>query len=89
MNFLQQSSRVNDVVKLIIDTDMGYDVDDVGAVCIANMLQDRGEAKILAIVHNTGFDLGVGAISSINHYYGHDDIPIGAYKGPFANYRGN
>ena len=27
-----------DPVKLIIDTDMGFDVDDVGAVCIGNAL---------------------------------------------------
>lgn len=27
-----------DPVKLIIDTDMGFDVDDVGALCVANAL---------------------------------------------------
>ena len=74
-----------DQVKLIIDTDMGFDVDDVGSICIANALQDLGEVDILAIVHDTGFKLGVGAISSINNWYGHDDIPLGAYKGIFAD----
>jgi hypothetical protein len=38
----------------------------------------------LAIVHDTGFDEGIGGVSSINHYYGHDDIPLGAYKGAFG-----
>jgi hypothetical protein len=71
-------------VKLIIDTDMGMDVDDVGSICIANALQDLGEAEILAIVHDTGFRLGVGPISSINNWYGHD-IPLGAYKGIFGD----
>jgi inosine-uridine nucleoside N-ribohydrolase len=69
---------------LIIDTDMGFDVDDVGAVCMANALQKNGEAKILAIVHDTGFNKGIGGVSSINHYYGHDDILLGAYKGEFG-----
>ena len=32
-------------VKLIIDTDAGFDVDDVGAVSIGNALQDAGEAS--------------------------------------------
>ena len=73
-----------DPVKLIIDTDMGFDVDDVGSVCVAHALQDLGETEILAIVHDTGFKLGVGAISSLNNWYGHDDIPLGAYKGVFA-----
>ena len=75
-----------DAVPLIIDTDMGFDVDDFGAVCIANELMVRGEADILAIVHNTGFKLGIAGVSSINHYFGHDFIPLGAYKGEFARY---
>jgi len=63
---------------------MGFDVDDVGSVCLGNILQYLGEAEILAIVHNTGFLYGVGAISSINHYYNHDHIALGAYKGMFG-----
>ena len=73
-------------VSLIIDTDLGFDVDDTGAVCIANELMVRGEADILAIVHNTGFKLGIAGVSAINHYYGHDFIPLGAYKGEFARH---
>ena len=75
-----------DPVPLIIDTDLGFDVDDFGAVCIANELMIRGEANILAIVHNTGYKLGIAGVSSINHYYGHDFIPLGAYKGEFGKY---
>ena len=37
---------------LIVDTDMGFDVDDMVAVCLANALQDAGKANILAMVHN-------------------------------------
>ena len=54
-----------------------------GAVCLAHALALRGEAKLLAVVHNTGLDSGVGAISAINTYYGQPDLPVGAYKGPF------
>ena len=67
---------------LIIDTDMSGDVDDVGAVCVAHALMARGEAELLAVVHNTGIHEGVGAISAINSYYG-KHVPIGAYKGQF------
>ena len=72
-------------VQLIIDTDMSTDVDDVAAVCMANELMSMGEAEILAVVHNTGLPTGVGAISVVNHFYGRDHIPIGAYKGEFDN----
>eukprot|EP00937_MAST-01D_sp_MAST-1D-sp2_P002065 g2065.t1 len=72
-------------VKLIIDTDIGgggcKDVDDVAAVCLANALVDNGEAELLAVVHDTSPVQCVGAISVINHWYGRDDVPIGAYKG--------
>lgn len=70
-------------VRLIIDTDMSGDCDDVGAVCLAHALELRGEAELLAVVHNTGLDTGVGAISAINTYYGRPDLPVGAYKGTF------
>jgi len=71
-------------VPLIIDTDMGFDVDDVGSVCLGNALMDLGEADILAVVHDTGYYYGIGAVSVINHYYGHDKIALGAYKGQFG-----
>merc|ERR1712215_487951 len=72
------------IVKLIIDTDMDFDVDDVGAVCAAHAMADRGEVEILAIVHNAGYPRGIGAVSVLNHYYGRDDIPLGAFKGSFG-----
>ena len=72
-------------VKLIIDTDIGgggcRDVDDVAAVCIANALVDNGEAELLAVVHNTYPAACPGAISVLNHWYGHDNVPIGSYNG--------
>lgn len=71
-------------VRLIIDTDMGFDVDDVAAVCAAHALHDLGEASLLAVVHDTGFNKGIGAVSVINHYYGHDSVALGAYKGAFG-----
>lgn len=76
------TNSIDAPTQLIIDTDMSGDCDDVGAVCIAHALMMRGEAKLLAVVHNTGLDTGVGAISAINTYYG-QHVPIGAYKGPF------
>ena len=70
-------------VKLIIDTDIGgggcNDVDDVVAVCIGNALTDNGEAELIAVVQNTAPLECAGAISVLNHFYGRDDIAIGAY----------
>lgn len=75
----------SEAVPLIIDTDMSTDVDDVLAIAVAHALVASGEAELVAVVHNTGLPTGVGAISVINHFYGRDDVPIGAYKGKFDN----
>ena len=75
------STLVNSAgVPLIIDTDASFDVDDVVAVCMALALMDRGETDIKAIVHDAGIPEGIGAMSVLSHYYGHDDILLGAYK---------
>ena len=75
-------------VPLIIDTDMGFDVDDVMAVCMAHALHDNGEAKLLAVLHDSGYPGGIAAASVLSHYYGHDEeVSLGAYKGPFGHDR--
>ena len=70
--------------RIIVDTDMGFDVDDAVAVCLANALHMAGKAEILAVVHNTGCALGIGGVSAMNHFYHNDDIIIGAWKGRYG-----
>ena len=71
--------------RLIVDTDMSTDCDDVGAVCMANALMDAGEADLLAVVHNTGLLQGIGAVAAMNAWYGRDEqaVALGAYKGTY------
>ena len=47
--FLISVDHISGVVKLIFDTDMDFDVDDVGALCAAHGLVRLGEAEILAV----------------------------------------
>ena len=70
--------------RLLIDTDAGFDVDDVGALCVANALMDRGEVDIIAVGHTNAFVKGVGAVSALMAFYNHTAVPIGAYKGPWG-----
>jgi len=80
-------------VKLILDTDMGggacRDVDDVVALCTLHAMMDNGEVELLAVLQDTLPPLCAGAISVINHWYGRDGIPIGAYKGSGLTLAGN
>jgi inosine-uridine nucleoside N-ribohydrolase len=66
--------------KVIFETDMESDIDDAAALAILHRLADRGECQLLAVMHNTSDDFGVGVIDAIDTYYGRGDLRIGAYK---------
>ena len=68
-------------VKVIFDTDMITDFDDVGALACLHALADAGECEILATVSCTRGNASVGAIEVINRYYGRSELPVGAPKG--------
>lgn len=65
--------------KIILDTDMGSDCDDVGALALLNEYSNTGNAEILGIIYSSGaIPYGVGIIDAINRYYDNHEIPIGA-----------
>ncbi|MFC0436501.1 nucleoside hydrolase [Kutzneria buriramensis] len=64
--------------RLIIDTDIFADVDDVGALAIANAAHQAGDVRLLAVVVNTPSRWGAPAASAINTYYGNSHVPVGA-----------
>lgn len=68
-------------LKVIFDTDMITDFDDVGALACLHALADAGECEILATVSATRGNASVAAIEVINSYYGRGDLPVGAPKG--------
>lgn len=68
-------------VRVIFDTDMLTDFDDVGALACLHALADADECEIMATVSCTRGNASVAAIEVINAYYGRPDIPVGAPKG--------
>ena len=69
-------------VKIIFDTDMGSDCDDVGALALLHAYADMGRAEIIGTVYSSGkVPYGAGVTQAINVYYGRADIPVGAYFG--------
>ena len=70
--------------KVIYETDMCLDVDDVGALAILHAMADGGEVEILAVTFNEVHASGAAAIDAINTWYGRGDIPVGIYKGIIA-----
>lgn len=79
--FSCEKSMVHTPVKIIFDTDMGSDCDDVGALALLHQYADQGKVDILGCVYSSGrVPYGAGIVEAINIYYGRPDIPVGAYQ---------
>ena len=72
-------------VRIILDTDIGPDYDDVGAMAVLHALADKGEAIPLAVMASNKNDLVAPVIDVLNTYFGRPNLPIGAPKGEGAN----
>jgi len=75
-------ASVNDItpVKIIFDTDMGPDYDDVGALAFLHAMADSGNVEILATVASNKHELVAPSINVINTYFGRKELPVGAPK---------
>ncbi len=69
-------------VRLIFDTDMMGDVDDVGTVAVLHALADEDEVKLLAMGMSGKNPWSPLCLDSLNTYFGRPDIPIGMVRGP-------
>lgn len=80
-----QQPRGNAPVKVILDTDMLTDPEDVNALWLLNALADRGEAEILAcVVNGHEWNRASGAaVDTVNTWFGRPNLPLGAFKGGY------
>jgi inosine-uridine nucleoside N-ribohydrolase len=74
------SASHREPVKIILDTDMISDYDDMGAMACLHAMADAGECEILATVSCTRNNGSVAAVEICNTYYGRGDIPVGCSK---------
>ena len=66
--------------KIIYETDMCLDADDVGALAMLHGLANNSEVDLLAVCFNEVHPSGAAAIDAMNTWYGRGDIPVGIYK---------
>lgn len=78
---------VHGQVKIILDTDMGPDYDDVGALAMVHALVDKGEADLLATMACTNYEGVAKVLEIINTYFGRPQIPIGVARDYGVNLR--
>lgn len=63
--------------RVIFDTDIGNDVDDVLALGILHALATREQCELLAVTVTKGDELAGPFVDAINTFYGRGTIPIG------------
>ena len=68
------------IKNVILDTDLGSDVDDVGAVALANILHNQKIINLLCVTHTTSGLYGPLVCEAINQFYHNDNIPVAVYK---------
>ncbi|MBL8815908.1 MAG: nucleoside hydrolase [Planctomyces sp.] len=64
-------------VRLIFDTDIGNDVDDVLALGTIHALQTRGDCELLAVTITKDHPQCAPFVDAVNTFYGRGKIPIG------------
>ncbi|KAL6890395.1 inosine-uridine preferring nucleoside hydrolase domain-containing protein [Trichoderma evansii] len=69
---------------IILDTDLFSDVDDVGALTIANVLHNCGLADLRGIAISSPSHYGALGASALCTYFNNEDIPIAAFR-PLTN----
>jgi inosine-uridine nucleoside N-ribohydrolase len=72
-------------VKIIFDTDIAPDYDDVGAMALLHAFADKGEATILATISCNAFETTAPTLSVLNTYFNRPQIPIGITKKDVPN----
>jgi len=70
---------------IILDTDIGPDYDDVGAMAILHALADKGECHILATVASNQHNLISPVLSVLNTCFKRPGIPVGVVRGKAVN----
>ena len=68
-------------IKIIFDTDMDSDCDDVGALAMLHALADRGEVGLLAVMTSSSNPWSAACVDAVNTYFGRPDLPLGKYQG--------
>ncbi|TCO10553.1 nucleoside hydrolase [Natronoflexus pectinivorans] len=68
-------------VKIIFDTDIGGDADDLGALAMLHGFVKNGECELLAVMIWNTEKYAVPMVDAVNRFYGNSNIPIGVRSG--------
>ncbi len=66
--------------RIVFDTDMCGDYDDVGALAVLNALADAGECEFLGVVSSSRRSPALGMCEIVNAHYGRTNLPMGVCR---------
>ncbi len=72
-------------VRVIFDTDIGNDVDDVLALSMLHALQTRADCELLAVTITKPDPLAGPFVDAMNTFYGRPNVPIGFTRSGVKN----
>lgn len=84
---LTHTGRSIEPVKIIFDTDITGDVDDVLALAMCHTLADRGACELLGVTISKDHPLTAAFVDAQNTFYGRPDLPIGVTRDPASQKR--
>lgn len=67
-------------VPVVLDTDVGNDIDDALALAVLHALESRGECRLLAVTITKDNPHAAAFVDLVNTFYGRPDIPIGVVR---------
>lgn len=73
--------------RIIFDTDITGDCDDVLALAMCHTLADRGACDILAVTVSKEHPLTAAFVDAVDTFYGRPDLPVGVTRNPQAQRR--
>lgn len=79
------STPKTEPVRIIFDTDIGNDVDDVMALAMLHALQARGDCELLGVTITKPDELAGPFVDAINTFYGRPGLPIGFTRAGLKN----
>ncbi|WP_233231501.1 nucleoside hydrolase [Tichowtungia aerotolerans] len=69
--------KIKKPVQLLLDTDMGNDIDDALALAMIHALQSRGECELIGVTVSKDNPYAAMYVDLINTFYSRGNIPIG------------
>lgn len=79
-NKQKETAKSNDPVNIIMETDIGNDVDDALAMDLLYKYLDEGKINLLAVNINKEGTAPAEFVDILNTWYGYPDIPIGVIR---------